>query len=732
MTSLTQTYDGSPESVTVTTDPASVSYAVTYDSLATIPTDAGSYAVNVTITDPNYSGSATSTLTINKATAVVTLGDLTQTYDNTSKLATAVTTPTGLVVDLTYDGSATAPTNAGAYTVVGTISDPNYEGSATDTLNIGKADQTITFNSLDAKTYGDADFVVSATAGSGLPVSFSTSGTCTVADTTVHIAGAGVCTVTAVQAGDGNYNAATNVDQTFTIGPKVITITADTQTKVYGETKVFAGTEFTTSDLVAGDKVASVTLTSVGTDATAPVNSYDIIPSAAVGTGLDNYAISYANGTLTVGKADLSVKADDQSRLYGEANPTLTGVITGIQNSDDITATYSTTANVTSPVASYDIVPAFVGDTSNYNIAITNGTLTIGKADLSVKADDQSRLYGEANPTLTGVITGIQNSDDITATYSTTANVTSPVASYDIVPAFVGDTSNYNITTTNGVLTVNQATAGINLADLNPTYDGTAKSATVTTDPASLTYDITYDGSKTAPINAGTYNVIATINDQNYKGSTSGTLVIDPIKLTVTAVSDTKAYDGTTASVGVPTITEGALATGDTVTWTQTFSDKNVGTGKSLIPAGTVNDNNGGNNYSITPVSDTTGVISAVSLTPSITADNKIYDGTTDANFNTKTLDGIIGTDDVKLEVGSASFDDKNVGTGKTVTASSLTLSGSDAGNYTLSTLSTTNTADITVRPITVTAETNTKVYDGNTTAAAIPTVTSGEINNRR
>ncbi|MDD4980575.1 MAG: YDG domain-containing protein, partial [Candidatus Omnitrophica bacterium] len=79
--------------------------------------------------------------------------------------------------------------------------------------------------------------------------------------------------------------------------------------------------------------------------------------------------------------------------------------------------------------------------------------------------------------------------------------------------------------------------------------------------------------------------------------------------LTVTAVTDTKAYDDTTSSTGVPTITSGSLASGDTATWTQTFDNKNVGTGKTLTPAGTVNDGNGGLNYNVTFVNNTTGVI---------------------------------------------------------------------------------------------------------------------------
>jgi len=83
-----------------------------------------------TVTDPNYSGSASGTLVIAKAAATVNLSNLSQTYDGTPKSATVATTPPGLAVSITYDGAAAAPTNVGSYAVVATVTDPNYSGSA--------------------------------------------------------------------------------------------------------------------------------------------------------------------------------------------------------------------------------------------------------------------------------------------------------------------------------------------------------------------------------------------------------------------------------------------------------------------------------------------------------------------------------------------------------------------------------------------------------------------------
>lgn len=136
LSGLNPTYDGTPKAPIVTTTPAGLAVSLTYDASSQAPTNAGTYAIVATITEPGYTGGASGTLVIGKAAATVTLADLTKTYDGTPKPATATTSPSGLTVNFTYNGSATAPTNVGSYAVVGTISDPNYQGSASGTLVI--------------------------------------------------------------------------------------------------------------------------------------------------------------------------------------------------------------------------------------------------------------------------------------------------------------------------------------------------------------------------------------------------------------------------------------------------------------------------------------------------------------------------------------------------------------------------------------------------------------------
>jgi hypothetical protein len=85
--------------------------------------------------------------------------------------------------------------------------------------------QTITFGALANKTWGDSNFSVSATASSGLAVSFAASGNCTISGATVRLTSVGSCTITASQSGNATYNPAPDVSQTFAIAKAAQSIT---------------------------------------------------------------------------------------------------------------------------------------------------------------------------------------------------------------------------------------------------------------------------------------------------------------------------------------------------------------------------------------------------------------------------------------------------------------------------------------------------------------------------
>src|SRR6185369_8921275 len=175
---------------------------------------------------------------------------------------------------------------------------------------------------------------------------------------------------------------------------------------------------------------------------------------------------------------------------------------------------------------------------------------------------------------------------------------------------------------------------------------------------------------------------------------------------------------------------------GDTVSISNTsgtYDDKNVGTSKTVDVTSLALTGSDASNYTLASnsVSGAVGNISAKSLTASLTGTvDKTYDGNNTAtlaagNYN---LTGVVGGDTVSLNnPASGTYDDKNVGTGKTVSVSGLSISGSDSGNYTLSANSTSGAVgQIDAKSITASLTGNVnKTYDGNNTA----TLSSGNYN---
>src|SRR6185503_16992293 len=120
---------------------------------------------------------------------------------------------------------------------------------------------------------------------------------------------------------------------------------------------------------------------------------------------LGNYVVTSNSGTLTINPAPLSVTPDNATRLYGQSNPPFTGAIVGIQNADDITATYGSTATSATFIGGYSITASLNdpdGKLGNYVVTSNSGTLTIDPAPLSVTPDNATRQYGQSNPPFTG------------------------------------------------------------------------------------------------------------------------------------------------------------------------------------------------------------------------------------------------------------------------------------------------------------------------------------------
>jgi hypothetical protein len=144
-----------------------------------------------------------------------------------------------------------------------------------------------------------------------------------------------------------------------------------------------ANTGFTASGLVYGDNITGVSLTSSGAAATATVagSPYTIVPSNAVGTGLDNYAITYTTGMLKINPAPLTIVADSESISFGGSLPALTASYIGFVDGNTpaslttpLELATSTTSN--SPAGTYAIT---VGGASSpdYAISYLGGKLTV-------------------------------------------------------------------------------------------------------------------------------------------------------------------------------------------------------------------------------------------------------------------------------------------------------------------------------------------------------------------
>lgn len=153
LSDLTATYNGSGQPVTATTTPSGLAVNITYNGLATVPKNTGTYSVVATINDPDYSGKSTGSLVISKAPAAISLNNLTTVYTGSPQGATVSITPSDLNYTVTYNGSTAYPTNAGTYTVLVVVNDLypyNYEGSKTGDFKISKANAEITLTNLSA------------------------------------------------------------------------------------------------------------------------------------------------------------------------------------------------------------------------------------------------------------------------------------------------------------------------------------------------------------------------------------------------------------------------------------------------------------------------------------------------------------------------------------------------------------------------------------------------------
>ncbi len=394
---------------------------------------------------------------------------------------------------------------------------------------------------------------------------------------------------------------------TYTVNAAVLTVTANTATRVYGSplTPGAGATPLSVTGMQNSETLGgTITLAyTSGNTASSSVGNYigAVSPSLFVKTSgtatLSNYTITYVTNDLSVTTAPLTITANNDTKVYGTTQSTpVSGATafgsTGLQNGETIgsvTLTYGAGAlAATDAVGSTSTITpsAATGGTftaSNYNITYTpdSGTLTVTAAPLTITADDGSKTYGQTYTVGAGstafTSSGLQNGETIgSITIASTGAVnTAAVGSYNIVPsAATGGTftaSNYSITYTNGTLTVNAAALTIT-ADNGTKVYGTTQSTPVTgattfgstglqngetIGSVTLTYGAgaiaatdAVGSTSTITPSAATGGTFTTSNYSITYTPNSGTLTVTAAPLTITADNGTKVY-GTTQSTPV-------------------------------------------------------------------------------------------------------------------------------------------------------------------------------------
>ncbi|HEX2913780.1 MAG TPA: Ig-like domain repeat protein [Chloroflexia bacterium] len=523
---------------------ASVSYTLPA-GLAT-----GAYTINA-----SYGGSTnfstitgTGTLTINPASTSVVVSPASATFGASSVTLSATVTSGGNPVTV---GSVDFTIKQGA-TVIGTTTSGPLNGSGVAsvsyTLPAGTAAGAYT---IEATFAGDANY--SASNGSNT-LTIGQASTVTGPSNASAVYGATSVTLTATVTSGGNPVTTGSVDFTVKQGATVI------------------GT--TTTVALNGSGVASVSYTlPAGTAA----GAYTI---DATYTGSTNFATSNGTATLNITQASTTTTVTDQTVVYGASSVTLTASVTspaGTVNSGTVTFTVKDSSNATVGTAtsgpvnasgvasvsytlpaglaagSYTITALYNGST-NFAGSTGSGTLTIGPAPTTLTVLPAGTTYGSTIVTLAASLssggTGVggvtmnftvkQGATVIGTTTSVTVDAAGnasvayilpaglPAGNYTVDATFAGD-SNYQASSGSNTVTISKATAGITLGNLAQVYDGTAKVPSASTNPANLTVVFSYSQGGTgvaSAINAGTYDVLATINDPNYSGSTTGQLVI--------------------------------------------------------------------------------------------------------------------------------------------------------------------------------------------------------------
>ncbi|WP_370281453.1 MBG domain-containing protein [Pseudooceanicola sp.] len=481
-------------------DPADL--AAIFDDLTFASTDAGTTTFTLDTTSVTSAGGVTHRVIDRIGAAEITPAPLTITPDDVTKTYGQSVTLDGFSTSTLYfsdsvdDVTLTSDGTAGSAPVVGSP----YDINASDATGTGLENYTITYATGDltvtpapltisandqTKTYGTAfDFDGNEFTATGLlfadrieTLGLASDGAA--ADAPVAGAPYEIEAFEASGSGLDNYTI-TYVSGAMTVLRAPLTITADNQTKTYGDTFSFDGTEFTATGLLFSDRIETLGLASDGAAADAPVagEPYEIEAFEASGSGLDNYTITYVSGAMTVLRAPLTITADNQIKTYGDTflfdgtEFTTAGLL--FSDSIDSVGLSSAGAVNTATVAggpyAINASDASGNGAGNYAITYVPGTMTVGRAPLTITADNQIKTYGDTflfdgtEFTTAGLrfptdtVTALDLSSDGAAAEATTEG--SPYAITGSGPVGSG-LENYDISIVDGELFVTETAADL-------------------------------------------------------------------------------------------------------------------------------------------------------------------------------------------------------------------------------------------------------------------------------
>jgi hypothetical protein len=414
-------YDGQPHparaSVTGVNSEVLSPLTVLYNGSSAVPVDAGTYQITASFPgNQNYNPVTNNleSIVIGKTDQALSFSSLSNNIYGDPPFAVSANASSGLPVTFeilsgpaTISGTQLTITGAGTVTVrASQAGNSNYNAATplTQSFNVARNNQTITFGALPNKTFGDADFTVKATASSGLSVSFAATGNCTVSGNTVHVTGAGSCTITASQPGDSNYNAAPPALQLFTIAKSNQTITFGAIAD-----RTFGDADFTVSATASSGLSVSFAATGncIVSSNTVYVTGAGSCTITASQPGNNNYnAATVMSQSFGVGKADQTISFGAlNDKKFGDADFEVNATASsGLSVSFVATGSCTVSGNTVhlTGVGACSSTASQAGN-NNYNPAMsTPHWFGIGKADQVITFGALgNKAFGDADFTVT-------------------------------------------------------------------------------------------------------------------------------------------------------------------------------------------------------------------------------------------------------------------------------------------------------------------------------------------